>query len=175
MPQHTPGSPANGDNQPSSHDRCRLTSLTPTEITGLQHALARQQRRRHAYRAGPLQVWWDGAAQGAVDPREGVCEPLRVPLGVSCVEIVGDDAEGALLLAVFPLPEPDVVKAEGGQHVSVTLEGGQTVALTLALGQGSDGKAPTYVIQLAYTASTTVPALLVTLPPERSRQPQEGG
>ena len=109
-----------------------------------------------------------------MDPRGGVCEPLRVPLGVSCVEIVGDDAEGALLLAVFPLPEPDVVKAEGGQHVSVILEGGQTVALTLALGQGSDGKAPTYVIQLAYTASTTVPALLVTLPPERSRQPQEG-
>jgi hypothetical protein len=105
----------------------------------------------------------------------GGCKPLRVPLWASCVEIVGDDAEGALLLAVFPLPEPGVVKAEGDQHVSVTLEGGQTVALTLALGQGSDGKAPTYVIQLAYTASTTVPALLVTLPPERSRQPQEGG
>jgi hypothetical protein len=113
--------------------------------------------------------------RGRWTPQGGVCEPLRVPLWASCVEIVGDDAEGALLLAVFPLPEPDVVKAEGGQHVSVTLEGGQTVALTLALGQGSDGKPPTYVIQLAYTASTTVPALLVTLPPERSRPPQEGG
>jgi len=145
------------------------------EITSLQHALARQQRRRHAYRAGPLQVWWDGTAQGAVDPRGGVCEPLRVPLWASCVEIVGDDAEGALLLAVFPLPEPDMVEAEGVQHVSVTLEGGQTVALTVALGNGSDDKAPTYFIQLAYTASTTVPALLVKFPPEILRQPQEGG
>jgi hypothetical protein len=46
-----------------------------------------------------------------------------MPLGASTLEVLGDDAEGALVLAVFPLPESDVVAGEGVQHMSVTLEG----------------------------------------------------
>jgi hypothetical protein len=77
----------------------------------------------------------------------------------------GEDAEGALLLAVCPLPDPDVVEAAGVAHVSVTLEGGQTVALTLALGEGSNGEAPTYVLQLTYADPAPVVLLLPGPPP----------
>jgi hypothetical protein len=66
------------------------------------------------------------------------------------LEVFGEDAEGALLLAVCPLPDPEVVADEGVQGLAVTLEGGQTVALTIALGDGNGGEAPAYVIQLAY-------------------------
>jgi hypothetical protein len=91
------------------------------------------------------------------------------------MEIVGDDAAGALLLAVVPLPTLEALEAEGAQHLSVTLEGGQTVALTIALGEGSAGEVPMYVIQLACTAAAPVPAILVRSRPETLRQLQEGG
>jgi hypothetical protein len=104
----------------------------------------RQQHRRHRFRAGPLRVCLDGAERWQVDPRLGVCEPFRVPVSASSLDIVGDDAKGALLLAVFPLPEPDAVQADGVQHLSVTLEGGQTVALAMALAEGTGGKSQAY-------------------------------
>jgi hypothetical protein len=85
-----------------------------------------------------------------VDPRAGACTPFRVPLTAAVLEVFGEDAEGTLLLAVCPLPEPDVVADEGIQRLAVTLEGGQTVALTIALGDGNKGEAPTYIIHLAY-------------------------
>jgi hypothetical protein len=120
-------------------------------------------------------VGWDGGAQQQIDPRGGVCEPCRVPLSASYLEIAGDDTEGALLLAVVPLPDPEEVGAEGTQHLSVTLEGGQTVALTLALDQGSDGQMPVYVIQLTYLAAAAPMPLLPRPHPETSIPPQEGG
>jgi hypothetical protein len=52
------------------------------------------------------------------------------------MEIVRDDAEDALLLAVFPLPTPEAVAADGASHLPVTLEGGQMIALTVGLDEG---------------------------------------
>jgi hypothetical protein len=83
-----------------------------------------------------------------------VCEPLIIPLTASYLEIFGDDGDGALLLAVFPLPELGVVEDDGAQHLSVTLEGGQTVAIQVVLGDGPEGRG--YVIQMTYADATTV-------------------
>ena len=71
-------------------------------------------------------------------------------LGAAVLEVFGEDAEGALLLAVRPLPDPEEVAAAGIQRLAVTLEGGQTVALTIALGDGHRGEGPAYVVQLVY-------------------------
>jgi hypothetical protein len=134
----------------------------------LQQVLARNQRRRLVYHARHLRVCVDGEERWQCDPGVGVCGPFCVPLRASYLELFGDDAEGALLLAVVPLPGPDVVEAEGTQHLSVTLEGGQTVALAIALDKGPDGEALAYVIQLAYAASAAVAALLPAPPPKTS-------
>jgi hypothetical protein len=96
--------------------------LSRADLMYLQHSLARQRARAGA----------------------------RVPLTVAVLGVCGADAEGALLLAVCPLPDPEVVAEEGVQRLSITLEGGQTVALTIALSNGHKGEAPAYVIQLAY-------------------------
>jgi hypothetical protein len=83
--------------------------------------------------------------------------------------MVAMQAAGVLLLAVFPLPEPEVVADEGVQDLSVTLEGGQTVALTIALSEGGGGEERAYVIQLAYVEHATVetPGAAVPLAPPR--------
>jgi hypothetical protein len=70
---------------------------------------------------------------------------------VSSLDIVGEDADGTLPLAVVPLPAPKDVAPDGTQHLTVTLEGGQTLALSIAWGPTTRGRRRTYVIQLTYT------------------------
>ena len=166
MPLHDPvppepEPPASGNGPPAPGDRVHSTPLSPTEMAFLHQSLARQQRRRRGYRAGPLRVSWDGAVRGQMDPTVGVGEPFRVPLRASYVEIVGDDAEGALLLAVVPLPDLEEMEDDGVEHLAVTLEGGQTVNVAIALDYGSGGKARAYVIQITYAESASATGVSV--------------
>jgi hypothetical protein len=85
-----------------------------------------------------------------------VYEPFSVPLSASYIEIFGDDDKGALLLAVFPLPEPALVEDDQPQHLAVTLEGGQTVAIEVALGDGTRKGVAAYVIRMSYAESAGV-------------------
>ena len=71
------------------------------------------------------------------------------------LDIVGEDAEGTLLLAVVPLPAPAAVEAEGTIQRSVTLDGGQRLTLDITLGAGTRGEAGVYVIHL--TAGGSAP------------------
>jgi hypothetical protein len=99
-----------------------------------------------------------------MDPTVGVGEPFRVPLRASCLDIVGDDAEGALLLAVVPLPDPEELEVDGVEHLAVTLEGGQTVTVAIALGHRSGDKARAYVIQITSAESARATGLSVREP-----------
>jgi hypothetical protein len=144
------------DCPPASGNRFCPAPLSPTAMVVLQRALARNQRRRRVYRARHLRMCLDGEERWQCDPGGGVCGPFRVPLSASYLEIFGDDADGALLLAAFPLPEPEGVEDDGAQHLSATLEGGQTVALEITLGAGPNGEALEYIIHLAYAESPAV-------------------
>lgn len=124
--------------------------LSRADLTVFEQFLARQQLRRRAYRPSPLRVYADGHEHWQGDPRADAGASFSVPLTAFMLEVFGADAEGALLLAVYPLPDPDVVADEGVHRLAVTLAGGQTVTLTLAWGDGHGGEAPAYVIQLAY-------------------------
>jgi hypothetical protein len=169
MPLHDPVAPepkppVSENGPPAPGDRVHSTPLSPTEIAFLHQSLARQQRRRRGYRAGPLRVSWDGAAHGHMDRTVGVGEPFRVPLRASYVEIVGDDAEGALLLAVVPLPDPEEMEYDGVENLAVTLEGGQTVTVAIALAYENGGKARAYVIQITYAKSASATGVSVREP-----------
>jgi hypothetical protein len=141
-----------------------IPPLSRADLTYLQHSLARQQRRRRAYRPGPLRVYADGHERWQGDPRAGACAPFHVPLTVAVLEVFGEDAAGLLLLAVVPLPSPEDVAPEGAEHLAVPLEGGQTVALTIERGRTPRSRRPAYVIQLTYTsppaAETPGPAVV---------------
>jgi hypothetical protein len=160
MPLHDPvppepEPPVSGNGPPDPGDRVHSTPLSPTEMAFLHQSLARQQRRRHGYRAGPLRVSWDGAAHGQMDLTVGVGEPFRVPLRASYLEVFGDDTEGALLLAVVPLPGPEEIGDDGVEHLALTLEGGQTVTVAIALDYRNGSKARAYVIQITYAESAS--------------------
>jgi hypothetical protein len=129
---------------------------SPGDVDFLRLALASQRHRRAAYRAGRLQVWWNGRARRRVGPHG---DPFHVPLSVSGLNIVGEDADGPLLLAVVPLPSPEEVAPDGAQHLTVTLEGGQTLTLTIARGTTASGRRRAYVIRLTYTDPSTAETL----------------
>jgi hypothetical protein len=71
----------------------------------------------------------------------------------SYIEVYGDDDDGALLLAVFPLPEPDMIEDDQVPHMAVTLEGGQTVEIDIALAESTAGDVCEYVIHISYGLS----------------------
>jgi hypothetical protein len=141
---------------PATGKRFTPAPLSHTAMAFLQRSLERNQRRRSVYRARHLRVYIDGEAYTPLDLAEGVYEPFSVPLSASCIEIFGDDDKGALLLAVFPLPESVLVEGDQPQHLAVTLEGGQTVAIEIALGEGTRRERPEYVIRLSYAESAEV-------------------
>jgi PAS domain S-box-containing protein len=169
MPVHDPvplepEPPVGGDGPPALGDRVHPTPLSPRGMAFLHESLARQERRRHAYRGGPLRMSWDGAAHGRMDLTVGAGEPFRVPLRASYVEVFGEDAEGALLLAVVPLPAPEEMGDDGVEHLAVTLEGGQTLTVAIALDDRSGRKARAYVIQITYAESASAPGVSVREP-----------
>jgi hypothetical protein len=142
MPQE-PVPPAGRDALPAPGDRARgrrsaaWHSLLPARY-GAPSGPPPYVRGRSA-----LRVCWDGETRGSWDPRRGLCKQCRASLRASSLEIVGDDAEGTLLLAVVPLPAPAAVAAAGTR-----------------------GEERVYVIQLTYRAPAAVIALLPRPPPE---------
>jgi hypothetical protein len=149
--------PSDGDALPPTTGK-RFTSapLSRTAMAFLKRSLERNQLRRSVYRARHLRVYIDGEAHVSLDLEGGVYEPFRVPVSASYIEIFGDDDEGSLLLAVFPLPEPALAEDDQPEHLAVTLEGGQTVAIEIGLGDGTRRGVPAYVIQISYTESAEV-------------------
>ena len=83
--------------------------------------------RRKIHCADDLHVCVDGDERVTFDPKAGNHKPCRVPLGVSYIEVFGHDDDGALLPAVFPLPESDMIEDHHAPHMAMTLEGGRTV------------------------------------------------
>jgi hypothetical protein len=139
-----------GDSSPPGGDRFRPSPLCRAVTAIMRRSLERNQLRRNVYRAGHLRVCIDGSERLAFDPKVGVCEPFRVPISTSYIEVFGDDDDGALLLAVFPLLEPETMADEQAPHMAVTLEGGQTLEIDIALAESTVGEVSEYVIQISY-------------------------
>jgi hypothetical protein len=144
--------PIDGGFHRAPDDRFTPAPLSHTARAFLKRSLARNQRRRSVYHPRHLRVCIDGEERGQWDLGGGVCGPFSVPLSAAYLEIFGEDADGALLLAVFPLPEPELLEDDRVQHLWVTLEGGQAVAIEIALGEGPYGEVREYIIQSAYLA-----------------------
>jgi hypothetical protein len=131
----------------------RPSPLCHTVTAFMHRALERNQFRRQVYRASHLRVCIDGEQRLQIDPKVGVLDPFRVPTGTSYMEIFGDDDDGNLLLAVVPLPEPEVLEDDRVSRLYVTLEGGQTVEIDIALDVSTAGEVSEYVIQISYVQS----------------------
>lgn len=128
--------------------------LSSVELKDLRHslseALQRDLQRITAYRGGDLSVHVNGKAYGPL-PREGdAYAPCTIPLAASYVEIYGRDNAGALLLAVFPLPEPDSVTDNHERHLVVRHEGGPTIELAIQPVPADTGEIREFLLGITY-------------------------
>jgi hypothetical protein len=156
-PVHRESVPTNGgDSPPAPGDYIRPADFHRAMMVLLKRSLERNRRRRKVFRISHLRVCLDGEDRWQCVPGAGVYGPFSVPLSATCLEIIGEDLDGPLLLAVFPLPEPAWVEDDGPQHLVTTLEGGQTVTIEITLGDATLGEAQAYVIQIAYAESAAV-------------------
>jgi hypothetical protein len=156
-PVHRESVPTNsGDSPRLPVDYICPADLHRATMALLKRSLERNRRRRKMFRTSHLRVCLDGKERWQCTPGASVYGPFSVPLSATYLEIIGEDIDGPLLLAMFPLPEPAWVEDDGAQHLVTTLEGGQTVTIEVTLGDGTHGEAHAYVIQIAYAESPAV-------------------
>ncbi len=115
-PRHMPG------DSPPLLRRFQPPPLQDAEVSALTQALARNQARRQAFRAGRLVVYMDSDVGGELGAHTGWEGTFPVAATVSTVTVVGYDADGPLLLAVVPLWESAVEALELAQTGAYTVE-----------------------------------------------------
>jgi len=153
-PRHQESMPIRSSDSPTTPgDRFTPSPLSHMQIGLLRQSSARNRRRRRAFRASHLRVCITGEEWRWCDPTAGLSEPFKVPLTTPYLEIFGDDADGALLLAVFPLPDPASIEDDQAQCLWISLEAGQTVGVEISLGIGTFGVVSEYVVRMAYSES----------------------
>jgi len=144
-----------GDGGPSDpEDRFSSSPLTHHELSSIKHSFERNQHRRKNYSAGQLRVYVDGEEAQAF-AHDHFVEPFVVPNTASCIEVFGEDDEGELLLAVFPLTYLET--GDGSipdQKLSVTHDGGQTIELTLSPAPGQSRESQETLVRVEYLESS---------------------
>jgi hypothetical protein len=128
----------------------RPEPLSARERAHIAYALTRNRDRRRSFRAGSLVVYVDGHEKVRLGPSPSSWPAFAVPADASYIEVVGQDAEGPLLLAVFPVPALPSGEAGAEHHVVVQAEGGQTIEMVVRPGQGDPGEVSVYRIQITY-------------------------
>ncbi len=126
-PSHGSGSKQNESNGPGSKkmkDRAAQDASTSSEIHST--VVEQQPKRRKDFHArSPLWIEVEGEKVGTLTQS---CS-LSVPSDAHSFEVWGEDEQGALLLAVFPLElledeltHPFIVIIEGGKEISISLK-----------------------------------------------------
>jgi cell division protein FtsZ len=136
-----------GSSDPS--DRFNPSPLTGTEISSIKHSFERNQRRRNQYHSAYIRIHVDGKKVATFSSHESLFEPMTIPLSASCIEVFGEDNEGSLLLAVFPLDCFGTVNDD--QELEVTHEGGQTIRVVISPIFGQSGEVTERLIQINYS------------------------
>jgi hypothetical protein len=112
--------------------RFNPTSLSTGEISSLQNDLRTYEQRLLDYSPGYLHVAVDGEEVAIFSPQGTACEPFKVPTTASCIEIVGEDYGGELLLAVFPLTHLDPCRRLEAHNMSVGCGKGLLISLVIS-------------------------------------------
>jgi RNA polymerase sigma factor (sigma-70 family) len=121
-----------GDGGPSDGgDRYNPTPLTEHEIASVRHAFERNQQRRANYESGQLRVYVDGE-EIATLTSDSTAESFTIPRTVTSIQVFGEDSEGALLLAVFPLGYLELAGDASGSELSVPYAGKKAVNLSIS-------------------------------------------
>jgi cell division protein FtsZ len=106
--------------------------LRPQEVSKLVDTQARYESRRSLYEFGYLRLIVDGEEAAIFSPKDTTCEPFSVSTTTSFIEVQGEDHDGELLLAVFPLTHLDPCQRLDNYRASMPCGQGQFITLLLS-------------------------------------------
>ncbi len=119
-------------------DRRNPYPLSPVEKESIRKGLDQKQHRRGASHFDAVRVFVDCEELLQLNS----CTPLltsgsrrmtfRVPANAFWVEVFGEDKEGEILLAAFPLPQLESANSVQVQRMLITHEGGSTIELSVS-------------------------------------------
>lgn len=149
---HTPTGNGGDEGPPDPGERFNPSPLTDAELSSIRHASERNQRRRKNYKSGQIHVYVDGEKIAAF-AHDYLFAPFTIPQTASCIQVFGEDEEGELLLAVFPLDYLEPCDNALDQKLYVTHDGGQTIELSISAVSGQSRECVERLFQLAYIES----------------------
>lgn len=106
--------------------------LLPGELAVMGKRLDEHECRRSAYSLDYLRISVDGEEVASFSPRDMACGQIGVPTTSSFVEVTGEDDEGDLLLAVFPLTHLDPFRRIDNYRSSFRCGLGQLITLVVS-------------------------------------------
>jgi hypothetical protein len=133
---------------PRIADRFQPPTLSEDDLARLEYTLAHRRERRQRMRPVWLSVYVDGREVLQCPAQDLPSRVMLVPAHGSYLQIYGHDADGPLLLAVFPLPEEAQALAVGKQTLVVSPAVGQTLTLTIQPIQTAPGDLEQYRLHL---------------------------
>jgi len=110
--------------------------LSEREITLLRLLIHRNRNRQRFWHSATLRVCLDGREHVRCSMATNSTESFTIPIESSYIEVFGDDAEGELLLGVFPVPSGD-----GPQSSAIAYDLGNVGELTILSPQSDDKEA----------------------------------
>lgn len=146
--------PAFEGDAPNENDRFSPPPLTDSDKYLIRESFKQNLSRKRVFASGRIRVRVDGREHGHFWSDVGESQSFRVPSDASYIEVLGEDAFGDLLLALFPLSSLEDV--ESGQSVALRLkaEGGQKIQCLLS--QAPTGEEETDVLaQIKYLPPET--------------------
>jgi len=157
----SPGDEDPGGSEPASSGgtplpiaaRLQPPPLTPEQIDSVRADARHQRHRRRHYRRGLLHIYVDGTHRP--DARPG--QPFMVSSHASSVAVFGRDAEGDLLLAVFPLPDLETLQDAPVPQLSVKYRWGHVLQLGIQPVRKAPGAIPEGRLQLTPRPSLLAP------------------
>jgi len=127
-------SPSDGNQNGGPSDpggRFNPPPLTHNEISSIKHSFERNQKRRKNYQHSAIRVLVDGEELASCTQSDSLTS-FALSNMASSIEVFGEDADGELLLAVFPLLYLEAADSSYEQKFHVTHEGGQNISLTIS-------------------------------------------
>jgi hypothetical protein len=126
-PKNTLTAPTFPDGPDATDDRFNPPHLTQNEIKLMEGLLAANNYRRRLYSPGPLRVLVDGREPLNYYEPERLGSHIIVSPDDAYIQVIGEDKEGELPLAVFPVPDLESMEVGEREELFITHPGGQVI------------------------------------------------
>ena len=141
------------------NDRFNPPPLNQSEIELLKCALNRNKSRRTRYSIGRMRVCSNGQERLRLRASENVSLPYTITSSDSHIQVFGEDREGDILLAVFPILDLDSIGKGQCRELSITHQGAVTIKCLIEAVESKNGKTE-WQIRIAQTVPFKLFSLL---------------